>query len=74
LPILIGYALVDTDADKTEKDSCVQIKTKLVYLVKLLVTLLKFSPKVLSKQSENWAYRIRWLPCQEITQTPILGD
>jgi hypothetical protein len=29
LPILIRYVLVDIDADKTENDSCVQIKTKL---------------------------------------------
>jgi hypothetical protein len=35
LPILIRYVLVDVDADKTENDSCVQIKTKLVYFVEI---------------------------------------
>jgi hypothetical protein len=37
LPILIRYVLVDMDADKTENDSCVQIKTKLVYFVEITV-------------------------------------
>jgi hypothetical protein len=35
LPILIRYVLVDVDADKTENDSCVQIKTKLVDFVEI---------------------------------------
>jgi hypothetical protein len=35
LPILIRYVLVNTDADKTENDSCVQIKTKLVDFVEI---------------------------------------
>jgi hypothetical protein len=35
LPILIRYVLVDVDADKTEDDSCVQIKTKLLDFVEI---------------------------------------
>jgi hypothetical protein len=35
LPILIRYVLVDIDADKTENDSCIQIKTKLVDFVEV---------------------------------------
>jgi hypothetical protein len=35
LPVLIRYVLVDIDADKTENDSCVQIKTKLEDFVKI---------------------------------------
>jgi hypothetical protein len=35
LPILIRYVLVDIDAYKTENDSCVQIKTKLVDFVEI---------------------------------------
>jgi hypothetical protein len=36
LPILIRYVLVDIDADKTENDSCVQIKTKPVDFVEII--------------------------------------
>jgi hypothetical protein len=35
LPILIRYVLVDIDADKTENDSCVQIKTRLIHFVEI---------------------------------------
>jgi hypothetical protein len=35
LPILIRYVLVDLDANKTENESCVQIKTKLVDFVEI---------------------------------------
>jgi hypothetical protein len=35
LLILIRYVLVDTDADKRENDSCVQIKTKLADFVEI---------------------------------------
>jgi hypothetical protein len=35
LPILIRYVPVDIDADKTENDSCVQIKSKLVDFVEI---------------------------------------
>jgi uncharacterized protein YuzB (UPF0349 family) len=35
LPILIRYVHIDLDADKTENDSCVQIKTKLVDFVEI---------------------------------------
>jgi hypothetical protein len=35
LPILIRYVLVDIDADKSENDGCVQIKTKLVDFVEI---------------------------------------
>jgi hypothetical protein len=35
LPILIRYVLVDIDADKTENDSRVQIKTKIVDFVEI---------------------------------------
>jgi hypothetical protein len=35
LPILIRYVLVDIDADKTENDSCVQIKTKVTDFVEI---------------------------------------
>jgi hypothetical protein len=33
--MLIRYVLVDIDADKTENDSCVQIKIKLVDFVEI---------------------------------------
>jgi hypothetical protein len=35
LPILIRCVLVDTDADKTENESCVEIKTKLTDFVEI---------------------------------------